>query len=62
MDSSHISSTILREYKTMKVTEITVRNADNGFILEWYEEESRITIHNTMNEVLSAISALLWKE
>lgn len=46
----------------MKVTEITVRNADNGFILEWYEEESRITIHNTMNEVLSAISALLWKE
>ena len=43
----------------MKISDVTIRNANNGFILEWYDDDSRIMIYETMDELIMAIRELL---
>ena len=43
----------------MKISDVTVRNANNGYILEWYDDDSKIMIYDTMDALLDAIRALL---
>jgi hypothetical protein len=43
----------------MKISDVTVRNANNGFILEWYDDDSKIMIYDTMDALVSAIRELL---
>ena len=43
----------------MKISDVTIRNANNGFILEWYDDESKIMIYETMDELVASIRQLL---
>jgi len=43
----------------MKISDVTIRNANNGFILEWYDDESRIMIYSTMDGLVAKIRELL---
>ena len=43
----------------MRITDATIRNANNGFILEWYDDESKIMIYDTMDALVAAIRELL---
>jgi hypothetical protein len=43
----------------MRITDVSIRNANNGFILEWYDDESKIMIYDTMDALVAAIRELL---
>lgn len=43
----------------MRISDVTIRNANNGFILEWYDDDSKIMIYDTMDTLLVAIRELL---
>jgi len=43
----------------MRISDVTIRNANNGFILEWYDDESKIMIYETMDELVASIRQLL---
>ena len=43
----------------MRISDVTIRNANNGFILEWYDDDSRIMIYETMDELVAKISERL---
>ena len=43
----------------MKISDVTIRNANNGFILEWYDDDNRIMIYETMDELVAKIRELL---
>jgi hypothetical protein len=43
----------------MRISDVTIRNANNGFILEWYDDDSRIMIYETMDELVAKIRELL---
>ena len=43
----------------MRISDVTIRNANNGFILEWYDDDSRIMIYETMDELVASIRQLL---
>jgi hypothetical protein len=44
---------------SMRISDVTIRNANNGFILEWYDDDSRIMIYETMDELVAKIRELL---
>ncbi len=43
----------------MRISDVTIRNANNGFILEWYDDDSRIMIYDTMDALVAKIRELL---
>ena len=43
----------------MKISDVTIRNAKNGFILEWYDADNNIMIYDTMDALIVAIRELL---
>jgi hypothetical protein len=43
----------------MKISDVTIRNANNGYILEWYDDDSKIMIYDTMDALVAAIRELL---
>jgi hypothetical protein len=43
----------------MRITDVSIRNANNGFILEWYDDESKVMIYDTMDALVAAIRELL---
>ena len=43
----------------MRITDVTIRNANNGFILEWYDDESKTMIYSEMEELFEAVKELL---
>ena len=43
----------------MKISDVTIRNANNGYILEWYDDDSKIMIYDTMDALIVAIRELL---
>lgn len=43
----------------MRISDVTVRNANNGYILEWYDDDSKIMIYDTMDALVAAIRELL---
>ena len=43
----------------MRISDVNIRNATNGFILEWYDDESKIMIYDTMDALIDAIRELL---
>ena len=43
----------------MKISDVTIRNANNGYILEWYDDDSKIMIYDTMDALIVAIREIL---
>ena len=43
----------------MRISDVTIRNANNGYILEWYDDDSKIMIYDTMDALVAAIRKLL---
>lgn len=43
----------------MRITDVTIRNANNGFILEWYDDQSQTMIYTEMDELFRAVKELL---
>ena len=43
----------------MKISDVTIRNANNGYILEWYDDDSKVMIYDTMDALVAAIRELL---
>jgi hypothetical protein len=46
----------------MRITDVTIRNANNGFILEWYDDQSNTMIYSDMEELFTAIKELLLED
>jgi hypothetical protein len=46
----------------MRIDDLTIRNATNGYILEYYCSETKVMIYNTLAELLGAIEKLLDSE
>ena len=46
----------------MRITDVTIRNANNGFILEWYDDQSKTMIYSDMEELFAAIKELLLED
>ena len=42
----------------MKVTDVTVKKATNGYILEWYDSDSNTTIPATFEEAVAQLQAI----
>jgi hypothetical protein len=42
----------------MKVTDVTIKKASNGYILDWYDSDSNTTIHATFEEAAAQLQAI----
>ncbi len=42
----------------MKVDNVTIRKGDNGYILEWYGEDSHVTIHPTFDDAVANLQQI----
>ena len=42
----------------MKVDNVTIRKGDNGYVLEWYGEDSHMTIHPTFEEASAQLQLI----
>jgi len=42
----------------MKATDATIKRASNGYIVEWYENDSFITIHATFEEAVAQLQKI----
>ena len=42
----------------MKVDNVTIRKGDNGYVLEWYAEDSHMTIHPTFEEASAKLQLI----
>ena len=43
----------------MRISDVTIRNANNGYILEWYDDDNKIMIYDTIDALIVAIRELL---